>query len=280
MKSSRLESPGRYIFAGCQLKHFYLVVEPPLWNICSSNSVHLPQEFSGWKCPKKYLKSSTTNVNFAIPRTGVGISFIPFKYQGFGPFHDFLLEHFGRKHHEFTLHGRLRDRMGKFTFSMQKKKRFWMEIPMFQIQRKFQKKNVIFCKQVGRFYCSCKYWVSLHLLEHSFFFPDPRNNNHQQSSDALPFGRFLQVFPWKPPFCKKSIPAAMPFFGGIWCFFLRRSVAESGEFLLAFPFRSAFNNGLMGKLFVKDTNLKCSKNFGKKMLLWTKLGKVDFFADI
>ena len=63
-------------------------------------------------------------------------------------------------------------------------------------------------------------------------------------------------------------------------FFLRRSVAESGEFLLAFPFRSAFNNGLMGKLFVKDTNLKCSKNSGKKWLLWTKLGKVDFFADI
>lgn len=173
-------------------------------------------------------------------------------------------------HHEFTLHDRL---LGwGINISIQKKKTWGWKFRCFKIQREISTKSHLL-QTSWKILCSCKYWVSnKHLLEHSFFFSDPRNKNHQQSSDALPFGRFLQSFSLEATLLQKEYPGSNAVFWWHMVFFLRRSVAESGEFLLAFPFRSAFNNGLMGKLFVKDTNLKCSKNFGKKNVVMDQIG--------
>ena len=122
--------------------------------------------------------------------------------------------------------------------------------------------------------CSCKYWVSnKHLLEHSFFF-----GSKKQQPPAVfwcfTFWKIFASFSLEATLLQKEYPGSNAVFWWHMVFFLRRSVAESGEFLLAFPFRSAFNNGLMGKLFVKDTNLKCSKNSGKNGCYgpnWVKL---------
>ena len=158
----------------------------------------------------KYWKSSTTNVNFAIPKNWGRDFFHPFQIPRFLAlstisFWSILDEKSPTSFTRSTVD--CLDRMGKFTFSMTKKKRFWdgnSDVSFFQ--RKFQKKkkNVIFCKQVGRFYVAVSTGVSnKHLLEHSFFFRIQETTTTSSLLMLYLLEDFCKFFPGSHPFAKR-----------------------------------------------------------------------------